>query len=142
MILGPSAFQLRSTIVKKAFPDRSKMKENLGLYLDWFFDRVWSQLGWLLGGFWRPSWRQVGSKWQQNRLPQWIKKMITFWWASGTIFNEFLVPTWLSRGSTSVDFYGFSALVAFLAPRWAQEPPRSPKRRPRQLPRPILEPFW
>ena len=34
------------------------------------------------------------------------------------------------------------ALGAFLAPRLAQEAPRSPRRWPRQPPRLILEPFW
>ena len=146
MILGPSAFQLRSKIVKKAFPDRSKMKENLGQYLDWFFDRFWSQLGLILGRFWRPSWSQVGTKWHQNLIPQPIKKMITFWSASDQFFLNFWSQLGSPGGSTSVGFDGFSALGAFLAPRWAQEPPRSPKRCPRQVPKTdlgaILVDFW
>ena len=37
---------------------------------------TWSQLGSILGGFWAPSWNQVGTKWHQNATQQIIKKMI------------------------------------------------------------------
>ena len=37
---------------------------------------TWSQLGSILGGFWAPSWSQVGTKWHQNTTQQLIKKMI------------------------------------------------------------------
>ena len=94
---GPSALQLRSKIDKKASPDRVKIKEKCCQHLDANFDRFGSQLGSILGGFWRPSWTQVGTKWQQNPTPQPIKNMIIFWKASGTIFNKFLVPTRRAR---------------------------------------------
>ena len=67
MFFGPSALQLRSKIDKKASPDRSKIKEKCCQHLDANFDRFGSQLGSILGGFWRPSWTQVGTKWQQTR---------------------------------------------------------------------------
>ena len=67
MFFGPSALQLRSKVDKKASPDRVKIKEKSCQHLDANFDRFGSQLGSILGGFWRPSWTQVGTKWQQTR---------------------------------------------------------------------------
>ena len=83
MFFGPSALQLRSKIDKKAFPDRLKFKHKFGQHLDPFFDGFWDQLGSILGGFWRPSWSHVGTKWHQNPISKPIKKMITFEKASG-----------------------------------------------------------
>ena len=89
MFFGPSALQLRSKIDQKASPDRVEIKEKCCQHLDSNFDRFGSQLGSIFGRFWWPSWTQVGTKWQQNPTPQPIKNMITFWKASGTIFNNF-----------------------------------------------------
>ena len=67
------------------------MKQKIGQHLDPFFDGFWDQLGSILGGCWRPSWTQVGTKCHQNPTTQLIKKMITFWIALGTDFFRILV---------------------------------------------------
>ena len=36
--------------------------------------RFWNQLGSILGGFWEPSWSQVGTKWLQKSIPKTMKK--------------------------------------------------------------------
>ncbi len=87
MIWGVSAFQLRSKIDKTASQDRSKFKHKFGQHLDPFFDGFWDQLGSILGAFCRPSWSHVGTKWHQNPISKPMKKIITFWKASGTNFN-------------------------------------------------------
>ena len=51
ILFGPSAFQLRSKIDKKASPGRSKIKQKIGQHLDPIFN-----------GFWRPTWLQDPSK--------------------------------------------------------------------------------
>ena len=113
MFFGPAACQLRCKIDKKTFPDRSEIKQKISQSLDAIFDQFLTQLGSILGGFWRPSWSQVGTKWQQNPTPQPIKKIITFWKASGTILSEFLVPTWPPRGDT---FISENLLFGLLGP--------------------------
>ena len=67
------------------------MKQKIGQHLDPLFVGFWNQLGSMLGGFWRPSWTQVGTKWHQHPTTQPIKKIIIFWKASGWFFNEFLI---------------------------------------------------
>ena len=60
-------FDYEGKIDKKAFPDRVEIKKKSCQHLDANFDRFGSQLGSIWGGFWRPGWTQVGTKWQQTR---------------------------------------------------------------------------
>ena len=53
---------------------------------------IWSQLASILGGFWEPSWSQVGTKSLQKSIQKDIKKMITFWIALGSNFHGFWPP--------------------------------------------------
>ena len=107
------------------------MKQKFGQHLDPLFDGFWDQLGSILGGFWRPSWTQVGTKWHQNSTTQPIKKIIIFWKASGTLFNEFLVDFGSvlggPGGTTNMFFGHILALEAQIHPRALQEPPKSPQ---------------
>ena len=82
-------------------------------------DHFWSQLGSILGGFWRPSWGQVGTKLHQNPIQKPIKKIITFWMGLGSNFGRFWPPTWPPRGVTFVDML---ATFWLLGPRWSQDP--------------------
>ena len=124
MFFGPSAFQLRSKIDKKASPGRSKIKQKIGQHLDPIFDGFWSQLGSILGGLWRPSWRQVGTKCHQNPTPKPIKKLITFWEPSGAILNGF----WLPKAPAScVQLALMLALGAKMGPRRPKKSQEAPK---------------
>ena len=91
----------------------------------WF----WNQLGSILGGFGRPSWTQVGTKWHQNPSTQPIKKLITFWIALGTDFSGFwwiLLSNWGSKTLPLCVLFGhILALEARIHPRALQEPPKS-----------------
>ena len=62
MFFGPSAFQLRSKIDKKASPDRSKFKQKFGQHLDPFL----MDFGTNLGRFWEGFGGQVGTKLAPN----------------------------------------------------------------------------
>ena len=65
--------------------------------------------------------------------------MITFWSASGPIFNEFLVPTWLSRGGRQVVItMGFR----LLGPSWRQDGPKSSQEAPRGSQDSFPDRFW
>ena len=94
----------------------------------WF----WNQLGSILGGFGRPSWTQVGTKWHQNPSTQPIKKLITFWIALGTDFSGFwwiLLSNWGSKTLPLCVLFGhILALEARIHPRALQEPPQEPPR--------------
>ena len=147
MILGPTAFQLRSKIDKKASQDRSKFKHKFGQHLDPFFDGFWDQLGSILGAFCRPNWSHVGTKWHQNRISKPMKKIITFWKASGTNFNQFLVDFGSNLGGPGGSNESvFWWLCWLLEPRCAQDPSKSPTRGPKSPQEPnfgrILEDFW
>ena len=143
MFFGPSALQLRCKIDKKASTDRSKIKEKCCQHLDANFDRFGSQLGSILGGFWRPSWTQVGTKWQQNPIPPPIKNMITVEKASGRILKGF----WSQLGSNldhlglhpAADVGSLGAPSAGLctqgSPRPPQDPPKTPQDPPKTSPR-------
>ena len=86
-VFGSLGLPTSNKIDKKALPGRSKIKPKIGPHLDLIFHRFWFQLGWILGGFWRPSWSHVGTKWLQNRSQETIKKNITFGEASGENFG-------------------------------------------------------
>ena len=124
MFFGPSAGRLWSKINKKTSPGRSKIKQKIRQHLDPIFDGSWNQLGWILGGFWRPSWSQVGTKCHQNLTPKPIKKIITFLEPSGAIFGVSWLPRAVSHFCRSPFFL---ALGAILAPRRPQDAPRRPK---------------
>ena len=125
MFFGVSALQLRSKIDKKTSPDRSKMKQKFGQHLDPFFDWFWDQLGSNLGGFWRPSWSHVGTKWHQNVIPKSIKKTTVFWKASGTNFNEFFIDFGSILGGPG----GSNEPVFWwLDGSWSQDAPKTPPR--------------
>ena len=101
--------------------------------------QTWSQLGLMLGGFWVPSWSQVGTEWHQNTTQQTIKKNCS-WKASRSIFVDF----WVQLGGSRVVAQNqvlelFLAFGAFLRPRWPQEPPKRPQD---TLQDRCVEPFW
>ena len=85
--------------------------------------------------FWEGFGGQVGPKlvpkWHQNPTTQPNKKIIIFWKASGTLFNEFLVDFGSvlggPGGTTNVVFGHLLALEAQIHPRALQEPPKSPQ---------------
>ena len=133
LVPRPSNFEAKFTT--KAFPGQSKIKQKNCEHLDLNFDGSWDQLGSILGGFWRPSWNQVGTKWHQNPTTQPIKKMITFWKASGTNFNHFLVDFGSNlggQGGPTNQFFGdLLALGAKMRPRPLQEPHKRPQEPPR-----------
>ena len=106
-----SALQLRGQIAKKTFPERSQIQQKIDQHLDSFFDRFLNQLGSILGGFWPPSWSQVGTKSHQNQMSKLIKKRIVFWKVSGSIFGRFWGPCWRGWGGFSAVFLWFSWLL-------------------------------
>ena len=88
-------------------------------------NRFWSQLGTNLGGFWGPRWSQDGTKSLQLSIFKTIKKMITFWIASRSIFDRFWIPKWLPHGrNQSLQFGAFWALGGLSGQRWAKMAPR------------------
>ena len=103
---------------------------------------TWSQLGSILGGFWAPSWNQVGTKWHQNATQQIIKKMI----ALGRPQDRFLSifgsnlggPGWERELGFGVFFRSWGLLGAKMAPRATQEAPGAAQEAPRHPPRPIF----
>ena len=107
----------------------SKINQKIDPNLDAIFSRFLSQLGSILGGFWPPSWSQVGTKWHQNPTPQPIKKIIAFWKGSGSILGGFWAPTW---GGCKV-VVGW--LFWLLGPSWGQDGPRTPQDR-------LQDRFW
>ena len=142
MILGASAFQLRNKIDNKASQDRLKLKYKFGLHLDSFFCGFWDQLGSILGGFCRPSWSHVGTKWHQNPISKPIKKIITFWKASGTNLNQFLVDFGSNLGGPGGSN---ESVFWWLVGSWSQDAPKTPPRALQEAPRapksPILVDF-
>ena len=87
--------------------------------------RFWSQLGTILGGFGGPRWSRDGSKSLQQSIFKTIKKMITFWIASRSIFDGFGEPKSLPNGrNRSLHFGAFWGLGGLFGPRWAKMAPR------------------
>ena len=136
MILGVSAFQLRRKIRKKSVAGPSKIKPQICWQPDSIFDGSWSQHGWILEGFGRPSWSHVGIQCHQNRTQKSIKKIITLWEVFGTNFHEF----WVDLGSNLGGPGGsnesvFWSLCCLLEPRCPQDPSKTPPRAPQEAPR-------
>ena len=123
-------------MVPRAFPKQlSNQHPNL--------HRFWSQLASILGGFWEPSWGQVGTKSLQKSIQKMIKKMITFWMALGSDFWRFWLPLGGSRGDPRMDpRMTFGGLFG----SWGPDPPKSPPRAPQEPPRAPKTPsklrFW
>ena len=59
--------------------------------------RFWSQLGSILGGFWKPRWGQVGTKPIPKSIFKSIIKTIIFRIALGADFDRFWIPKWPPR---------------------------------------------
>ena len=100
-----------------------------------------------LGRFWEGFGGQVGTKLAPNgtrtRPHNQSTKMITFWKAYGTNFNQFLADlgtNWGGPGGSNE-----SAFWTFFG-SWGQDPPKTPPRAPQEAPRapksPILVDFW
>ena len=89
--------------------------------------RFWNQLGSILGGFWEPSWNQVGTKSLQKSIQKISKKIITFWISFGPIFGGFWPPTSTSKG---VQRNGFWRSWGGLGPSWIQDGPQTSPRGP------------
>ena len=102
-------------------------------------DRFWSQLDFILGGFWASRWSQDGTKSLPKSIQKSIEKMITFWIASRSIFDRFWPPTWPPRGV--IDLY-FLVIFSLLGPSWAQELPKTPSRGLLAPPRPLQDASW
>ena len=89
--------------------------------------RFWSQLGPILGVFWRPRWGQVGTKSIPKSIFKSIIKTITFRIALGLDFDRLWAPKWPPRGApegpTNEVFFTFFALGAILEPRSPKTPP-------------------
>ena len=114
MILGPSAFQLRSKIDKKASPDRSKINQNFGQHLDPIFDASWRPT-------WLPRPSQNPPKIDQKSMKNGPKNHSYFlnpsWSQCGTILVQLLghlVPTWPNLLPT------WHQLGPNLGPTWLQ----------------------
>ena len=86
--------------------------------------RFWSQLGSILGGFWRPRWDQIGTK----SIPKSIRKWLSFWTLFGRLLGLFWRPFWTLSGAE----IGPSSVQD--APGSRQEAPRSLQNRHKQLP--------
>ena len=128
MFFGPSAFQLRSKIHKKASPGRSKIKQKIGQHLDRIFDASWSQLGSILEGFWRPSWNQVATKWFQNSIPKTVKKSSLFGSPPDGFLVDFGSQHASQEGAPEIDFRRFFASWGLLGAKMAPRPPQTPPR--------------
>ena len=101
--------------------------------------RFWSQLGPILGGFWRSRWGQDGTKSLQKSIPKTIQKNIIFLIAPRSIFERFWGPSWPPIGETNLSIL---EIFSILEPSWAQEPPKIPPRGPQDPPRPLQEASW
>ena len=99
--------------------------------------RFGSQLGPILGGFWRPSWGQVGTQSIQKSITKVIIKMITFRIALGTNFDRFWAPRWAPRGGPRNHF---SRSLGLLGPSWGQDGPKILPRTPKTLQEPPKRP--
>ena len=92
--------------------------------------RFWSQLGSILGGFWEPSWGQVGTKSLQKSVQKAIQKMITFWIAPRSIFGGFWLQLALQEEGENVWVFGTFSLLeppwGHLGPKIAQELSKRP----------------
>ena len=111
--------------------------------------RVLGDLGELLGS----SWLQDSFKSPKSRPtdpprtpldpPSWspksIKKMITFWIVSRSIFGRFWAPTWPPRGESTIQILEHFSI---LGPSWAQDAPKTPPRGFLGAPRTLQEPSW
>ena len=126
MILGASAFQLRSKFRKKSVQVHSKIKAQSGRHLDPIFAGSWNQHGSILEWFGRPSWSHVGTQCHQNRIQKTIKKFFTFWDASGSNFNAFLVDLGSNLGGPG----GSNESVFWcLVGSWTQDAPKTRRKR-------------
>ena len=96
------------------------------------FYRFWEHLGSILGGFWRPSWSHVGTKWHQNVISKPIKKTTAFWEASRSNFNGFLVDFGCLLGGLG---RSNERLFWWLVGSWSQDAPKMPPRAPQDAPR-------
>ena len=92
--------------------------------------RFGGQLGPILGGFWRPTWGQIGTKSVQKSITKVIIKMITFRIALGTDFDRFWTPKWPPRGgprgSDELGFRYFFCSWYHLGAKMAPRPPQIP----------------
>ena len=88
IILGPSAPNLDAKLTKeRPQTDEKWSKKLVSILIPFLMD-----FGTNLNRFWEGFGGQVGAKCHQNSTPKPIKKMITFWEPSGTIFDGFSLP--------------------------------------------------
>ena len=112
MFFGPSAFQLRNKIDKKASPDRSKIKQKFGQHLDPISDASWRPT-------WLPRPPKTLSKSIKNRWKMDLEIKHIFWAQLGAnlepSWSNFWA-TWSQLGPT------WSQLGPNLGPTWPQNP--------------------
>ena len=100
---------------------------------------TWLHFGRVLGG----DGSQVGTKSLQKSIQRMIKKMITFWMALETDFDQFWLQLGgVKRGPLEAQFLTFFALGPHLSWSWPPNPPMTPPRSlldpPRTPPRGLL----
>ena len=118
MFFATSAMSCCSKKSIKLVPTSIKKQlSNQHSNLHWFS----SQLGPILGGFWKPRWGQVGTKLIPKSIFKSIIKTITFRIALGADFDRFWAPKWPPRGGPRNQF---STFLGLLGPSWGQDGPR------------------
>ena len=128
---GPPAFQLRSKIVKKTSPDRSKIRQNLDQHLD----RILMDFGTNLGRFWEGFGGQVGTKLgphaTKTRPQNQSKKVLLFGRPPDRFWMDFGSQVGPQQGKDIFDFpsiFGsWGLLGAKMGPRGPKEPQEAPK---------------
>ena len=125
MFFAPSAMPCRAKKSTKMLP-RAFQKHLSNQHPN--LHRFWNQLGSILGGFWEPSWSQVGTKWLQKSIPKTMKKSSPSGSLLGAIFWNFRPQHASQEGGPEIDFRRFFASWGHLGAKMAPRPPQTPPR--------------
>ena len=124
-VFPPSNFEVKLT-KKRPQTDQKSSKKNTH-HVDPILNRFLNHLGSILRGFWRPSWKQVGTKCHQKPTPNPIKQILLFRTPPDKFWMDLGSPLRGPGGIKSCSWLVVLALGALLGPRWPQDAPRSPK---------------